>query len=271
MASNQSLQTGELLKRTKTFALTSAAAMPALQIQHCGPELYGKVEVKVTTGDIHLYADDTDGTTEILHCDVSETAYNTFGKIENAINALGIFRCFLIGAKPSDTSTVMLATKASTSCRTTNGLTLYFLAVTASQVYGFAITNNKFTARPSGGFSTQEKNWTKDELCENMINYLEILLTCTNGGTTNIYAVEDIDDVETLMWSDAFVSATKETHGETDPGDLFIKSPQGCRLVVQFAASTAADDFSSPNITCIGTTKHLVGELVPGANYTGIA
>lgn len=272
MASLQSLQTGELLKRTKVFANTTITVMPAMQIQHCGPELFAKVTVAVTTGDITLKADDVDGeTTTVLTVDVSDAAYDTFLEIENAINATGVFRCSLIGALPSDTSTAMLATLAATSCRTDNGLTLYFLATTTSQVFGFAITNNKFTARPTGGFSTQKNNWTTDELCENMINYLEILLTCTNGGTTTIYAVDDVNDVETAMWSDAFVSATKETHGSTEPSELFIKAPEGCRLVVQFAASTSTDDFSVPNIKCIGTTKHQVGDEVPGANYTGIA
>jgi hypothetical protein len=271
MASFQALQQGEALKRTKAFVLTDITKMPCMQVQHVGPELFGKVEVKTTTGDIHIYADDADGTTEILQVNVSETIHNTFGKCKDAIEATGIFRCDLIGAKRSDASAVMMAVKGSTDCRTTNGLTLFFLAVTDAQIFGFAITNNKFTGRPSGGFATINNNRTTDVLVENAVNYLEILVSATDHGTTTIYACDDVNNVETALWSDAFVTATKETHGSSDAGDLLIKAPEGTRLVVQFLAATSTDDFSSPTIYCNGSTKHMIGLDVPGANYTGIA
>lgn len=262
---------GKLTQLQKLVSITAATAFPMLQVQHCGPELYAKVTVE-SDGNVVLVADDVDGaTTTVLTADVSAAGYDTYGELVDAINATGVFRAYLIGALRSQSCNDTLAALSATSCRTDNGLTLYLDATVTAGVAGFAITNDKFIGRPSGGFTTQAKQRSGNELVENRLHYLDFLVTAAGNGTINVYSCDDVAGTETLMWSNAFASATAEQHGSTDPVDDFLMANLGCRLVVQAAKTTGTDDYTSPSITAIGSSKHIVGGDVRGGNYTGCA
>jgi len=276
MASSDAVTQGKALELKKIFTCGLITGMTGMVIQHVGDQDYGTVEIN-SSGDIILIADDTDGnTTTILTCDVSDAAYNTFALCRDAINATEEFRCLLIGVRPSDTSTDMLATMSQTqigpgTAYEANGISVPLDATTTSQVYGFAITNQKFTAckrTVTGDYSNKVKNWTKDTNCINGLEYISLNLTVSGNGSMYIYAVDDATDTEVQIYpTEAFTSATAESHG--NPGTPWVEAPLGCRLVVQFAATTAANDFTAATVYCLGYTRDVVGGRVPPGNYSG--
>jgi len=270
---------GELTKRVKVAAVTAADKFPMLQIQGISTETYQNYSV---VGNIlTLFADDTDGaqTDSDYPFDTNLSAYNTFAKLRDAINATGKFRCFLIGAQASATSTSALVAVANATCKTDNGVTLYMDDSATATAFdaGLAITNQKFISRPSGGLEDIRKGRTYDSvgpfnsLCENEITYIDFTLTCVGNGVIEVYSVDDLTDTETLMWSNAWVTATREYHGDAAPTDVFLKSLPGERLLMHVDRATATTDITSPNIIVHGTTKDITGGDVPGANYTGCA
>lgn len=259
-----------LQERDKIFSISAITGMPALQIQYVGALAYGNY--KVVTTVLTLYADDTDGaTTAVLTADTNAAGYDTFGELVDAINATGVFRAFLIGANRSDDSDAMLDAIANVTCKTTNGKTLYFEQTTTSQIYGMAITNQKFTYRPIGGWDTHDKGWTKDINCINSLKMLDATFTLIDGGAINIYAADDEGKNNgVLVWSDAFATTVQELHGNTVPDDVFVATSRGMRLVIQFpAVTTVASDFTAAAVRIIGHTKDVADGLVPDSNYTG--
>lgn len=276
MASEQAIITGSALTVPKQFVLSAITAMPAAVIQYLGDKDYASITID-SDGNIILKADDTDGdTTTILTCDVSETAYNTFGKCRNAINQTEEFRCYLVGALPSSLSTVMLDETAIAQIGPTtnyfdNGKTIFFEQGTTAQVYGFAITNNKFTARAeteTGDYTNHDKYWTKDANCINSLEY--ITLTVGNGaGTMTITAVRESDDNESVLYTEAFADDTLETHGSRGAAKPFIEAPIGHSLVITFALTTTTNDFDVVVISASGHTRSVVGDEVQNDNYTG--
>ncbi len=258
-----------LQERDKIFSISAITGMPAFQLQYVGDKDYGNY--KVVTTVLTLYADDTDGaTTAVLTADTNAAGYDTFGELVDAINATGVFRAFLIGANRSDDSDNMLDAIANVTCKTTNGKTIFFEQVTTSQIYGFGITNQKFIYRPTGGWATFEKGWTKDINCINSIKMLSATLTITAHANVRIYQADDENKVNgVLLWSQDLASTVEELHGNTIPDEIFISSSRGFRLLVQFAALTSTDDFTAAVIKNIGHTKDVADGQVPDSNYTG--
>ncbi len=259
--------TQNILQKIVSFALDTK--FPLMQIQYIGALDYGTVTVNATS-DIILKADDTDGdTTTVLTCDVSETPHNTWAKVRDAINATGVFRCFLIGAVPSETSSPFALAAAVTSCRTDNGLTIFYDPDALDGLLGVAITNNKFVHRPTGGISDQLIGWVTDKLVENAMKWWDITITVTGNGVLDVYSIDDTDDTELLILSDGFTSATQDLLGTTNPNDVHIQANRGCRLVVRMNRITAAEDVTAAYVQVVGQSKHVTGGRVVGANYTG--
>lgn len=261
------------LARQKIVNITDVTKFPALQIQYVGSKAYSKITV-AAGGDITIHADDTDGATDVYATfDLSTPAagLDTFGELADAINAYADLRCFLIGALPSQGTDDKLDTLSATSIRTNNGLTLYFDEAKSGNLdVGFAITNQKFTNRQTGGFSTKQKGWTKDKYCVNSLNYLYAAVTAAGVGNIEVYAIDDSNGSVVNIWNNAIADATSgvtEEHGTTDHPDApFLKAPQGHRIVVWLdmaAAITAID------LLVHGYTESILDAEVPGDNYTG--
>lgn len=288
MGSTQQILTGDALARTKTFALGTVTNWPAMQLQYVGSALFAEITV-ASPGEMTFYADDVDGSTTvdpdigidgsgdaatngIIDLSSPHSLVNTFRELENHINSQADWRCFLIGVRPDQSTDDKLDTLAATSCRTDNGLTLYVdEAETGELDVGFSVSNQKFTSRPSGGWSTKQSGWVNDELCENMLNFLHVNITNAGAGNIEIYAVDDIGKATTqiLLWDNAYATNTAEEHGATEPAAIFIKAPVGHRLLVWFDVTSAAH--SAADVHAICTTKHQLGGTVPGANYTGMS
>jgi hypothetical protein len=135
---------------------------------------------------------------------------------------------------------------------------------------GFSISNQKFTSRPTGGWSTKTVGWVTDALCINSLCYAEITATqATDEDYTYIYACDDAAFTSSLLYTSAIWATTvKSTLGSTPtPKDPFISAPRGQRLCVFTASTTGA--ISALTIYAIGTTRHVTGGDVPDSNYTG--
>lgn len=267
MASEAAVVQGDLLKRQKivNFAYT---APPAIQIQYIGSKLYCKAAV--ASGIITIKADDTDGaTTTYATIDATAASGDTFGELCDLINAYADLRAFAIGEINTATSNTRLADLSATSIRTTNGLTLESAESVSGYIVGFAITNEKFTSRPTGGFSTKYVGWTTNANCINSLNYLNFSLTTTGNGTYQVYSVSGSgagDVVSTMIPATAFTSATTTTIAGAVPSTPYISANVGERLVVTFDGAAA---ITAGNVYAVGQTKNIVGDVVPSGNYTG--
>lgn len=286
-----------LTKRTKVFAVGAVTAFPGVQIQYVGPKLFAGIDV-AAAGNMTFYADDTDGETTvdpdigfstvpttdgIIDLSAPAAAVATFGQLCDHINSMANWRCFLIGvSRDGDTDNKLdtLAEADSHTVRSSSGLTLFVDqegggAGTGSaetlRNLGFAITNNKFTSRPKGGFSTNRVGWTTDELCDNVLTFLHVNITNSGDGNIEIYACDDLNFVQApkLVWDNIYVTATAEEHGGTNPLAPFVAAPTGQRLLIYFDVTSAAA--SACDVHAIGSTQHKTGGRVPDANYTGIA
>lgn len=267
MASQQELIQGQLLERTKivNFAYNAHAAM---QIQYVGPKLYSTITV-AAGGDITIYADDTDGaTTSYFTADLSTpaAARDTFGELAAEINADPYLRCFLIGEIPSASTDNRLAAVTNGNIATANGLTLLGDPAVSGYIVGFAVTNEKFTSRPTGGHATKSVGWVKNDNCVNSLCYLNFTLTTVGDGTYQVYSV-DGTTVNTLIPATAFSTATlKEVGVSPTPDTVYVAAARGERLVVTMDGAAA---ITAGNVYAIGKTKHLFGQVVPASNYTG--
>ncbi len=290
-------EASDLTKRTKLFSNGTVTTFPGIQIQYVGPKLFAGISV-VAAGNMAFYADDTDGETtvdpDIGYTTVATTAglidlsspaaaVDTFGELYDHINSMANWRCFLVGVAPNgdtDNKFDTLAIASSHTVRSANGLTLYVdeagggAGTDSAETllnFGFAVTNNKFQSRPSGGRKTNRVGWTTDELCENILNYLSVNITNVGSGNIEVYACDDLASTKTnvKIWENAYTTATAEEHGATPVAEAFIKAPVGQRLLIYFDVTSAVATACDVRATC--TTRHITGGQVPGANYTGIS
>lgn len=284
MASIQSVQTGELLKLQKAINVTDVTKFPALQIQAVGALAYYKVEVEAA-GNILLTGDNTDGTTALYTIDLSTPAagLDTYFELKNHINNAtgGHFRCYLVGVRPEHKTDNTLDTLAATAIKTgaaagvaANGLTLYLdeAQATSSAYYiGVGVTNDAFTSQPTGGLSTRLSGRSFNEFCENGVNLMNINLTSATGTAlaTKLYSCDDEAGTSSLLWSDAWVSATAENWPSSNVPTFphFVKANLGHRLLIEWSMATAP--VTACAISVVAYTKHLSGGEVRGANYTG--
>lgn len=259
-----------LQARDKVFSISLDTQLPLLQLQYVGDKLYGAYEFS-DTNDLVLKADDTDGdTTTVLTIATDGGSYDTMGEVEDAINATGVFRCFLIGAKRADTSTAKFADVSNETCRTENGVTLFANPDTDAAILGFAFTNQKFLYRPNGGWETFDKGWTKDTNCINSLKMLSATLTIAAHANVRIYQVNDDEKAAAvLLWSQDLASTVEELHGDTVPDEIFISASRGHRMLIQFVALTASDNLTGCVIRAIGHTEPIDGSRVDDSNYTG--
>lgn len=282
MSSLAQVEMGKALTRTKAFATTVVTAWPAMQIQYIGTKAYGGVEVE-SAGNMVLTADNTDGittvhptagidgagakvTTGVIDLSTPHASIDTFGELNDYINALPDFRSFLIGVLPSQATDNKLATLSAVATGD-NGQTLFADAAVTALDQGFAITNDKFLYRPKQSGVARDSGRTTNELCTNGLQFLHVQLTAVGDSNIEIYAVDDDLKTEVLLWDNAAATTVAEEHGATAPETAFIQAPEGKRLLVYFdnaAANTVAD------VHAIGFTRHRLGGIVPGANYTGI-
>lgn len=296
MASVQDMQVGKLNEVVKNIAIAAYTAFPAIQIQYCGPYKYASVAV-ASGGDMTFKADDTDGITTvdpvigwasgaatalgIIDLSTPHASINTFAELVNHINnnSGGNWRAFLIGALPTATTDNTLATlaEASGSAIGDNGITLYADPAVTPYDMGISITNEKFTSRPKGGWATHHVGWTRNKLpgsnpalaVVNSLCYMEHTTTQVNAGYITLYAVDEIDNSVSLLYTNAiYTTATKQTIGATPtPEDIYVSAPPGKRLLVYWDAVDTAMSVCVASI--IGKTRHRFGGEVPSNNYTG--
>lgn len=281
------LDEAEITKKRKKFTITNVTKFPAMQIQYVGPFLFATVQV-AAGGDMKFFADDVNGTTTvdpdigwtsektalgIIDLSTPDASMNTFGELERHINSMANWRCYLIGV-PRDLGTDdKLDTLSAASCRTDNGITLFVDEAKSGNLdVGFAITNQKFSFRPSLGWQTRHKGVITDELCFNTLEMLKVNLTNLGSGNIEIYSIDDIGEAVSaapvLIWDNAYATATEEKHGDTVPVEEFISSLKGQRLLIYFDVTSAT--ITACDVEAVGNTKHVRGSQVHGANYTGI-
>lgn len=282
MASHQELVQGELLKVQKIVNLTYATC-PAITIQYCGPKTFAAVDV-AAGGDMTFTADNTNGTTTvdpsvgcaggvqtalgIIDLSTPNAIINTFGELEAWVNSYGggNWRCIShVPASLSTDNTIVTHAAAAGEVTLAGGLTLYLDPAATGYYAGFCITNEKFTSRPTGGWATFTAGWVKNDNCVNSLCYLDFILTSVGDGTFTVYSVKDL--VSSQLYTEAFATATTETHGAAPTPDTpWISANEGERLVVLFDGVAA---ISAGTIYAIGTTKNRIGAVVHGGNYTG--
>lgn len=271
------------LGRRKAAAFSAVTAFPALQIQAIGPLGFYKITV-AAGGDITLGGDNVDGTTTLYTIDLSTPAagIDTFGELKDSINGStgGHFRCYPLGVLPSESTDNTLAALSATHLKGSaaagvaeNGLTLYIDQAVLLDV-GFAITNDKFTSQPINGSDGFLVGFEQNAVgnVRNIVNellYINVNLTQTNAGSTKVYSVDDRPGVNsaTLLYSNAYVSATAEEHPSSSGAYSFVALP-GQRLCVKFdAVDTAA---TACDVRATGLTWSIDGKAINhGANYTG--
>lgn len=284
---------GEYTKLVKVYNQTADTAFAALQLQYTGNKTYSKVQV-LATGGVKFWADDTDGATTVdpnigidsagaattdgvISLAAPHTSVDTIYELVAHINSMADYRAFLCGALADFKTLNTLDTKGATSIATDNGLTLYFDEDTVTSnnasegILGFSITNEKFTSRPTGGWSTKSVGWVKNEesLVINSLCYMEATITQANDTITKIYSCNDRDGTETLMYSSVLTSATKTTYGATNPMDVFIQSKPGERLCIVFD-NESTESITAAVINAIGTSMHITGGETVGGNYSGL-
>lgn len=273
----------------KKFTITAVTTWAAMQIQYVGDKDFATVEVEAA-GDMLFKADDTNGTTTVdpdigidnsgdptalgvVDLSTPHASMNTFGELERHINSMANWRCFLIGVLRDQNTDNKLDTRAAVSIRTDNGVTLFVDEETSGNLdQGFAITNQKFTYRPSGGYSTKDRGFVKDLLCYNSIEYMKLYITAIGDSNIEVYSIDDnnpnsVSAAGILLWENALVTATVTKFGDSIPVEKFLESHRGHRLLVFFvcaAANTAA------TLDVLGVTRHATNGLVPNNNYTGL-
>jgi len=259
-----------LQARDKVFSIALDTQLPLMQLQYIGDKIYGNYEF-ADTNDLVLFADDTDGaTTTILTIATDGASYNSMGEVVDAVNATGVFRAFLIGAKRADVSTAMFADVSNETCKLKNGVTLFSNPDTTAAILGFAFTNQKFIYRPSGGWDTFEKGWTKDTNCINSLKMLSATLTIAAHANVRFYQCDDENKAAAvLLWSQDLASTVEELHGDTVPDDVFVSCSRGNRFLVQFIQLTTSDDLTGCVIRCLGHTEDVAAGLVHDSNYAG--
>ena len=260
----------DLTAQNKVFSIALDTALPLMQLQYIGDLTYGNYSF-ADTNDLTLFADDTDGaTTTVLTIATDAGGYDTMGEVVDGVNATGVFRAFLIGGDRADTSTAMFADVANETCKLANGVTLFSNPDTDTAILGFAFTNQKFIYRPTGGWATFEKGWTKDVNCINSLKMLSATLTIAAHANVRLYSCDDENKTTgVLLWSQDLASTVEELHGDTNPNDIFVSGIRGHRLCIKFVALTAADNLTGFVIRSLGQTKDVAGGQVPSSNYTG--
>ena len=260
----------DLTAQNKVFSIALDTALPLMQLQYIGNLTYGNYEF-ADTNDLVLFADDTDGaTTTILTIATDGASYNSMGEVVDAVNATGIFRAFLIGGNRADVSTAMFADVSNETCKLKHGVTLFSNPDTQAAILGFAFTNQKFLYRPTGGWATFDKGWTKDTNCINSLKMLSATLTIAAHANVRLYSCDDENKAAAvLLWSQDLASTVEELHGNTNPNDIFVSGIRGHRLCIKFVALTDTDDLTGCVIRSLGHTKDVAGGQVPSSNYTG--
>lgn len=270
-----------LFARNKVVSIAAETALPVLQLQHVGSEIYASVTIAADV--MTLKADDTDGdTTTVLTADMGAAGYDTFGELMNAINGTASFRCFLISATPQivagSVSTTTLVARAitqiasgGTQAHNANGVTLMGdPAVTVAGIMmGFGISNQKFMSKPTGGYSTKLIGWENDDVCVNVLKYLSATITAVGGGDLLIYECDDANNTRSLIYTLAFTSATEATLGATVPETDHLAAPEGRRMAVTIDRATDANVISACVIVCHAETYTYGHAHIPGSNYTG--
>lgn len=279
----------EATKRSKKFTLSAVTAWPAIQIQYVGPLDFATVEIEAG-GNMLFLADNINGETTVdpdigysgagakdatgvIDLSTPHASMNTFGELERHINSMANWRCFLIGVGRDGATDNKLDTRAAVSVRTDNGVTFFADEAATPLDQGFAVTNQRFTFRPSKGRETRDRGFVKDANCINAIQYMDFNLTAIGDINIEIYSIDDNDPdtvsgAGTLIWEFPLVTATATLFGDAIPSDDFIKGFVGQRLLVFFDCA-AANTSGTAEVIC--STKHLEGGLVPPANFTGIS
>lgn len=196
-----------------------------LRVWYIGPYKFAKVTV--SSGDIVLKADDTDGaTTTALTCDVSEAGYDTLGECVDAINALnyaGWYAC-LVGGLRDDIATSALVARSATSCWRTE-VPLYHDTSTALVTSKYQITtgvNNCGIGRDNAG---------------RQIHLLSYSITTTGTKSGNVIQVFDCDDAAKTSVKVRSVASGASTaakaEDQSDFGETPLVIPEGHRLVIR--------------------------------------
>lgn len=236
--------------------LTAVATTPAMQIQYNGTKTYGGVIA--TSGDLVLYADDTDGaTTAVLTLDLTTPAAadNTWGKIRAQINALSGWRCFLIGVKPSDPTDTSIVNITSATAKSAAGVTILTTSANTTHYrYGLCLSPMEYTAIVAG----DDNGDVKPQGWRALLTYLTTTCTYASGAATlRVWSINDTTNVETLVYDDTPGATTvaKEIKFGLDYNSA-IMGKIGERLLVQVAMTTGVS-ISAVVMTIAGKLEYV--------------
>lgn len=236
--------------------LTAVATTPAMQIQYNGSALYGGAIA--SSGDLTLYADNTDGaTTAVATLDLTTPAAadNTWGKVRNTINALSGWRCFLIGVKPSDPIDTSIVNITSAAVKAAAGITLLTTSANTTHYrYGLCLTPQEYTAITAGN----DLGDVTPRGYRALLTYLTTTCTYASGAATlRVWSINDEANTETLVYDDTPGATTvaKEIKFGLDYNSA-VQGKIGDRLLVQVAMTTGVS-ISAVVMTIAGKIEYV--------------
>ena len=250
MGSLQSIVQSIKLAKQRHFASgADEDVCPGYIMQFVGSEASGTIEVSGNDilfkyGAVGSEAADTDisgdGTIDVS---ADGSAPATAKEVEDIVNGAAgkRWRCRMIGLLPDDVMSTMLLTKAATQAKVAAGIEL-FIDGSAPKFMSWAVTGTQFNNLVVDDGKSSVNGLVTDEVCENWLDYAEILNTfATNSSVFKVYECAHGDAAGTLLFTgDALTTATKQTHGATTPQDAFIRSAIGSRLVCRVENTTVA-------------------------------
>jgi len=233
---------------------------PAMQIWYDGRDVSGTKTTAATvtyatatlTLAINGTGDSRVGSSGAMLC--SEAAYDTFGEVEDVINAVDGWHCRLMGVLRSDSTNATLEDKSATNClRKAVDLTL---DTDASDIHSYCVSNAEgATSVPRGCTQADKMKAIYDERgARNCLFYMKFSATLTGVHTGAIYSVNGATRTERLIGS--MVLAATTVANTYDFADFPITANPGERLVVRLSEGTGYTTFDESLINAKSIQTH---------------
>lgn len=213
---------------------------PAAEIWYDGSPISGTAVTSATmqyttnalTLSVNGSGDSRIGSSGVIDC--TDGAYDTFGELEKAINAVPGWHCRLLGALAADSTNATVEDSGSAlGClKTTQKL---LIDTSALLTHGFCITNASIPVAPA---ENKRKAIYDERGAVNCLFYLYYVATFSADSgdtmTMTIYSVDRANDTETLLGS--IVLAATTVANELDFTNMPITSRYNEQLVIRFTA-----------------------------------
>lgn len=243
-----------------------------IALRYVGAQESGTVEVTVTTGDMTLkhgvlgseVADTTidSGGDDPGEIDMSDSAAENFGKVVDLINASANWQAMLLGDLRADVTPGVLITQAEAQAKLQadrsvaqqywGGIALYKDS-TVAKTYGHLVGNRDLDGNHNGA----------------RINMIDLIrATVTNGATAtsvDIYKVNDLSNVETLIWDEVIVTTVALVLDDADWGDLMMGPAMAGHGILIHIVGTGG----SPTLTAAVMDVQSGYQQQPGGQHAG--